>query len=83
VHVLRDSGAVTRSESSMFSLCVLCRSSGFSAGVRPIRGLADRFSVSVEAAVRKSGAVVEATRAPLAKAIGRWSDSLEPVRDAP
>ena len=27
--------------------------------------------------------VVGATRAPLARAIGRWIDSLEPVRDSP
>jgi len=39
--------------------------------------------VSVETAVRKSRLVVAATRAPLASAISRWTDSLEPVRDSP
>ena len=41
------------------------------------------LSVSVETAVHGSCAVVGATRAPLARAMGRWIDSLEPVRDSP
>ena len=36
---------------ALFSLCLLCRSSGFSVGVRPVRGLAGRLSVSVKASL--------------------------------
>ena len=52
-------------------------------GCAPFEGWRIVFRVSVQAAVRTSRAVVEATRAPLASAISRWTASLEPVRDSP
>ena len=67
--VLRDSGAVTRSESSIVLLMRVVSEFWVLKGQCPVLGLADRLWVSVDAAVRTSGAVVEATRAPLASAL--------------
>jgi len=49
----------------------------------PVRGWRIVLGCPGQAAVRTSGAVLGATRAPLARAIGRWIDGLEPVRDSP
>jgi len=54
---------------------------GFS-GVGPVRKFGGSSSRVVHTAVRTSGVVVEATRAPLAGAVGRWTGGLEPARDS-
>ena len=64
-------------------LCVLCPGSGVLGSGMPRSRVGESSFGFGQAAVHKSRAVVEATRAPLAGAISRWTDSLEPVRDSP